>query len=145
MSFQKAQVIFSSNLASIFNAIKHNSSVLFLSQTLCTSVKSSTLKYKFLRFSSALMKIFQISHVIFQTTSHFFKKFGVTLQCHEIQLLCSFIAEILYTLVKSNPLKSTFLRLSSARIKIRQILYVNFEMTNQFLFRFFIILQCYYT
>ena len=47
--------------------------------------------------------------------------------------------------VKSGPLKCKFFRLSSARVKIRQIAYVNFETTNQFLFRFFIILQCHYT
>ena len=50
--------------------------------------------------------------------------------------------QALYTLVKSSLLKCKFLRLSSDRVKIRQIPYVNFESTSQFLFRFFIILQC---
>ena len=63
MSFQKAQVIFPSNFASIFSVIKHNSSVLFLTQTLYTLVKFSQLMCNFLRFSSARIKIHQISHV----------------------------------------------------------------------------------
>ena len=41
--------------------------------------------------------------------------------------------------------KCKFLRLLSAQVKIRQIPYVHFETTGQFLFRFFIILQWYYT
>ena len=56
-----------------------------------------------------------------------------------------FLAQILYTLVKSSPLKCKFLRLSSAQVKICQIAYVNFKMTSQFLLRFFITLQCHYT
>ena len=86
---------------------------------------------------SALVKICQILHVIFQTTSYFFFKFCITFQYHEIQLLCTFLAQTLYTLVESSPLKSKFLRLSSARVKVGQIAYVNFEQTSQFFFRFF--------
>ena len=36
-----------------------------------------------LRLSIALVKICYIPHVIFQTTSQFFFKFRITLQCHE--------------------------------------------------------------
>ena len=43
---------FTSDFRSIFSAIKHNSSTLFLAQTLYTLVKNSSLKYKFLRFLS---------------------------------------------------------------------------------------------
>ena len=46
------------------------------------------MKIPILTFSSVLMKICQIPHVIFQTTSQFFFKFCMTLQCHEI---CSFV------------------------------------------------------
>ena len=66
MSFLKAQVSFPSNVASIFSAIKHNSPILFLAQTLYTLVKSNLLKCKFLRFSSARVKICQIPHVNFE-------------------------------------------------------------------------------
>ena len=92
------------------------------------------------------MKICQIGHVIFQTTSQLYFKFSITLllSCHEIYLFCTFLAQTLYTLVKSSPLKCNLLRLSSSRVKIRRILYVNSETTSQFLFRFFIMLQCHY-
>ena len=44
-----------------------------------------------------------------------------------------------YNLFKKSPLKCAFLSLFSARVKIRQIPYINFEMANQFLFKFRII------
>ena len=66
MSLLKAQVIFPSHFAPIFSTIKHKSSVLFLAQTLYTLVKSSPLKWKFLRFLSARVKICQIPHVNFE-------------------------------------------------------------------------------
>ena len=59
--------------------------------------------------------------------------------------MTTFLAQTLYTLVKGSPLKCKVLRFLSARVKIRQIPYINFEKTSQFLFRFFIILQCHYT
>ena len=43
---------------------------------------------------------------------------------------------------KRSPLKCTFLRLLSARVKIRQISYANFETTSQFLSKFRIIFHC---
>ena len=79
------------------------------------------------RISCALVKICQIPHVISQTTSGFFFKLCIILQCYEIQFLCTFLAQTLYTLVKSSPLKSKCLRLSSSRFKIRQIRYVNLK------------------
>ena len=61
MPFFKAQVSFPSNFASILSAIKHNSSVLFLAQTLYTLVKEA----KVFRFWSVRVKICQIPHVSF--------------------------------------------------------------------------------
>ena len=83
MLFCKAQVSFPSNFASIFSAIKYNSSILFLAQTLYTLVKSNLLKCKFLRFSSARVKICQIPHVNFELTSQFLFKFCIILHCHD--------------------------------------------------------------
>ena len=40
-----------------------------------------------------------------------------------------FLAQTLYTLVKSSPLECKFLRFLSARVKICQIPHVNFELT----------------
>ena len=82
MSFLKAQVSFPSNVASIFSALQQNSPILFLAQT-CTLFKSSQLKYKFLRFSSALVKTRQIPHVNFELTSQFFFKFCIILYCRD--------------------------------------------------------------
>ena len=47
-----------------------------------------------------------------------------------------------YTLLKRNPLKWKLVRLLSARVKIRQIPYISFEMTSQFVFKFCVILYC---
>ena len=83
MSFLKAQVSFPSNFASIFSAIKHHSFVLFLAQILYTLVKKGPLKCKCLRLSNTWVKIRQIPHVSFETTSQFLSKFRITLQRHE--------------------------------------------------------------
>ena len=56
-----------------------------------------------------------------------------------------FLAQTLYTLVKSIPLKCKCLRFSSAQVKICQIPYVNFELTSQFLFTFCTVLHCHDT
>ena len=82
-SFLKAQVIFPSTFASIFSAIKNNSSIFFLAETLFTLVKSSLLKCKYLRFSNALVKICQIPHVNFELTSKFLFNFCIIFYCHD--------------------------------------------------------------
>ena len=79
------------------------------------------MKVPILRISCALMKICQIPHLIFQITSQFSYKLCITFQCHEIQLLCTFSAQTLYTLIKSSPLKCKFLGLLSSQVKIYQI------------------------
>ena len=54
-----------------------------LAQTIYTLLKRSPLKWKFLRFSSAQVKICQIPHVNFETTSRFPSRFCIPLQWHE--------------------------------------------------------------
>ena len=112
---------------------KHNSCILFLVWSLYALVKSSLLKCKILGFSSARVKICQIPHVasIFSAI----KKDPDAL----------FLAQTLYTLFKRSPLKCKFLRFWSARVKIRRIPHVNFELTSQFLLKFWIILHCHNT
>ena len=90
MSFLKAQFSFPSNVASIFSAIKQNSPILFLAQTLYTLLKRRPLKCKYLRFSSARVKIRQIPHVSSELTSKLLFEFCIILQCHETKLLCKF-------------------------------------------------------
>ena len=55
-----------------------------------------------------------------------------------------FSSNIYFVQEQPIELKCKFLRLSSAQVKIHQIPYVNLETASQFLFRFFIILQCHY-
>ena len=152
MSFFKALVSFPSNIASIFNAIKH---LLFLAETLYTLFKGSPLKCKFLRFSSARVKIRQILYVNLELTSQCakfvmaFLKAQVTFPSifaskfssikNDFSIL--FLAQTLFTLVTSSLLKYKFLTFSSAQVKICQIPHVNFELTSQSLFNFCIILH----
>ena len=119
--------------------------ITFLAQAIYTLLKRSPLKWKFFRLSSAQVKICQIPYVNFETTSRFLSKFCIPLQFHERLLLCSFLAQTIYTLLNRSPLKWKSLRLSSARVKIHQIPHVNFEMTSQFLFKFCVILHCHDT
>ena len=76
------------------------------------------MKVPILILSSVLVKIWQIPHIISQTTSRFLLKFCMTLQCHEVQIL----------------------RLLRAQIKIHQILVI-FETTNRFFFKFCITIR----
>ena len=61
--FLEAKASFPSNFVSILSAIKHNSSVPFLAESLYTLVKSSPLKSKFLRLLNSQVKIRQIPYV----------------------------------------------------------------------------------
>ena len=62
--------------------MKYNSSGLLLGQTWHILQKKNQSKQKFLRISSAYVKIHQIL-VIFETTNQFFYEFFINLQCHE--------------------------------------------------------------
>ena len=64
-------------------SMKDNSSLLFLVQTIYTLLKRSLLKLKFLRLSSAQVKICQISYVSFEKPSRFLSKFCILIQFHE--------------------------------------------------------------
>ena len=60
-------------------------------------------------FSSAWVKICQISHVNFELTSQFFFKFCIIPHCHDTILPSKFWAHKFSTLDKRIPLKSQFL------------------------------------
>ena len=72
------------------SSIKNNSPIPFLAQTLLTFIKSNLLKYKFLRFLSAWVKICQIHHVNFELTNQFLFRFSIILHCHDPKLPCKF-------------------------------------------------------
>ena len=56
------------------------------------------------RLLSGWVKIHQIPYVMFETTSQFFFKLFVTLQCHE-KLFCTFLAGTVHDLDKRSPSK----------------------------------------
>ena len=88
--FWKHKSVFLQMLQSIFSVIKHNSHILFLAQALYTLFKRSPLKYKFLRFLSARVKLRQIPLVNFELTSQILFKFCIILHCHGSKLPCKF-------------------------------------------------------
>ena len=75
-----------------------------------------------LRLSHTQVKICQISYVNFETTCQFLSKFCIPFQFHERLFLCTFLTQRIYNLHKRSPLKSKFLRLSSARVKFVKFL-----------------------
>ena len=88
-SNNQPMVSFSHNGSEIITCMGHSfktksiqSNILKITTPFLNLIRLS-LRCKFLRFSNALMKICQNPHIIFQTTSEFFLKFYMTLQCHE--------------------------------------------------------------
>ena len=145
MSILKRQVNSSSNFTSFFIAMTNNSPVSFQLTHFLTLDKRIPSKSKFrdfqvlwCKFSKSLMSILKVQ---ISFPSNFASIFSVIK--HNFSTL--FLAQTLYTLVKSNLLKCKCLRFSSTRVKICQIPHVNFELTNQFLFKFWIILYCHDT
>ena len=55
-----------------------------------------------------MLKICQIPHVIFESTSHCSFKFCINIQCCQKELFCTFLAQTWYTLVKSSALSANF-------------------------------------
>ena len=125
MPILKRQVDFSPSFVSLISFIKDYSSV-FLAQTIYTLLNRRPLKWKFLRILSAQVKFCQILYGNFEMTSWFLSKFCIPLQFHERLLLCSFLAQTIYTFLIRSPPKWKSLRLSSAQVKICQIAYANF-------------------
>ena len=97
---------------SVFNNILHHCSVSWKITPLhfCTPkpcvlwIKRAHRKEIF-RLLNSLVKIHEISHVTFKTTSQFFFKHCITFQCRERRLFCKFLGETFYDLNKRNPSK----------------------------------------
>ena len=98
----------------------------FSSNNIYTLLKRSLLKLKFLRLSSARVKFCQIPYPNFEILSWYLSKFCIPLQFHEGLLLCTFLAQTIYTLLIKSPLNWKSLTLLSAQVKIWQIPYANF-------------------
>ena len=85
-----------------------------------------------MRLLSVQVKICQSPNVNFETTSQFLFKFCITFQCHERLLLCTFLAQTIYTMVKRSALFQDFLRLSITWVKICQFLMSIFKWESNF-------------
>ena len=91
-----------SNFASLLSVMKDNFSV-FLQlkpHLLWTKIAHRSGIFRHL---SGWVKFHHISHVIFETTSQFFFKLCITLQCHGRQVLFNCLAETLFYFYKRNP------------------------------------------
>ena len=55
--------------------------------------QNELIKVQIFRLATARMKINQIPHVIFQSTSQFLLKFCIILQYYDTQLLCTFLTQ----------------------------------------------------
>ena len=80
------------------------------------------IKVPILTFPSALMKICQISHVIFQATIQFFYKFCMTLYCHKRLLLRTFLGQTLYSLHERDQSKCKLWVIGSKFTKLLSLL-----------------------
>ena len=141
MAILKQGVDSSPNFVSLFQFHERLLLCTFLTQTIYTLLNRSSLKWTFLRLTSVQVKICQIYYVNFETMSWFFYKFCNILQFHERQLLYTFSAQTIYTLLKRSPLKWKFWRLTGAQVKISRFSYVNFETRSRFRSKFCIPLQ----
>ena len=131
MSVLKGKVNSSSNIALIFIVMTHISSVNFKVIPFLLWTKGSHQSSNFDSFKSSGENLTN-SHVFFQTTSHFSFKFCIALQWSQLKqkhfldfssaralfcevhvnfkttsqfLFCTFLAQTIYTLLKTSPLK----------------------------------------
>ena len=134
MSILKWQVNSISNFTSFFIVITHNSRLNFKLIHFLLCIKGSNESPNFENFIYSGENLPNSSSHFPNHKSVFLQILHHTLVSWNIAPLYFFSSNIIYLKCK----------LLSSRVKIRQIPYVNFETTSQFLFRFFIILQCHY-
>ena len=91
-----------SKFASLFSVMKDNSSVLFQFKPYIFQTKRSH-GCQIFKLLSKWVRIHQIPHVIFETTSQLSFRICATFQCHKRHVLSAFSAETLYGLDKRRP------------------------------------------
>ena len=123
------QAIFPSNFASICKAIKNNSSVLFLAQTLYMLVKSSPLKCKFQVLGGKIIKFFMSILNCQVKISSIFASFFIFIG-HNSSVNCKLIHFLF--LIKGPDKSPTFQTFECALVKICKIAHVIFGTTSQF-------------
>ena len=112
--FWNHKVTVYSNFPSLFSVMKDNSSLFLLVKAYILWANWSEI----FRLSSGWVKIYQIRHAMFETTSQFFFKLYITRQCYGRQLFCTFLVETLYDLDKK--------KLSKCKISDFWLLTLNF-------------------
>ena len=90
-----------SNFASLFSVM--SPLYFFLSQTFILWTKRAH-RSEIFRLLTGWVKIPQVPYVMFETTSQFFFKLFITLQCHK-KLFCTFLAETVHDVDKRSPSK----------------------------------------
>ena len=94
----------------------------YFSSNIAYFLQKKPIKKQIFRLFTTLVKIQQISHVIFQTKSLFFFKVCITLQCHEGQFYCTFLADTLYDIDKSSTSKCKFSYLPLLAFKFTKLI-----------------------
>ena len=141
MSILKRQVNFFSDFSSFFSIITRNSSVNFQLTYFLFQTKESHESTNFDTFKCSGENL-PNSSCHFPNHKLFFLQIlhDSSMQCHELQLLRTFLGQTLYTWHKKDQSKCKCFRLLSARIRIHEI-FVIFETKNRFFFKFCTTLQ----
>ena len=142
MSVLNWPINFWSNFTSFFTVMTHKSPVNFELIHFLLWIKGPNKSPNFSTFKRALVKICQIPHVIFESTNYFSFKLCINIQCRQKGLLCAFLAQKCYTLVKRSSLKCKFLMFLNALMKICQNYHFIFQIARKVFFEFYITLQC---
>ena len=77
---------------------------IFFSSNITYFLQKYPIKVQIFRLSTVRVKVYQISHVIFETKSQFFFNLWILFQCHERLFFCTFLAETLYAIEKGSTL-----------------------------------------
>ena len=145
MSILKREANSSSNFASFFFVMKNNSSVYFKLIDSLLWIKGSRQSANFETFECFGKNLPNSSCYFPNHRSVFLQILLHPPVSWNISPLYFFSLNIIY-FVQKEPIKvqiiETWVKLLSARIKIRQILHVNFETASQFLFKFSSNLHC---
>ena len=103
-------------------------------------------KNEYFKNVTTFLQSISYNNVVYTRSYHWSIPSCITPQCHERYLLCTFVAQKIYTLVTRSYFRLIFekFRLSSARVTFCEV-HGNFKTTSQFLFNFCIILHCHDT
>ena len=117
-----------------YSMLRHATPLQTLSSYIFYFELKHTIKLSIYRFSSALVKFCQITHGILQTTSQFFFKYCIILQCHEKKTLLYFFSSNIEYFVQKKPIKVQIFEIFECFGRYSSNYSCHFEVTSQFLF-----------